>query len=160
METKRSFNWKTLLLFIVGVEVLGSLSSLFAGNIKEIYNSLSLPPLAPPDYLFGIVWPLLYLLIAISGYLIYQSIAFKGEKTTSYLLFAVQLGLNFVWSIVFFGGNYYWVGVVIVIILDLVVLGCILQYYKVNWAASVLLIPYLIWILFATYLTIGVAVLN
>lgn len=160
METKRSFNWKALLLFIVGVEVLGSLSSLFAGNIKEIYNSLSLPPLAPPDYLFGIVWPLLYLLIAISGYLIYQSIAFKGEKTTSYLLFAVQLGLNFVWSIVFFGGNYYWVGVVIVIILDLVVLGCILQYYKVNWAASVLLIPYLIWILFATYLTIGVAVLN
>ncbi|GAB5054543.1 MULTISPECIES: TspO/MBR family protein [Pediococcus] len=160
METKRSFNWKALLLFIVGVEVLGSLSSLFAGNIKEIYNSLSLPPLAPPDYLFGIVWPLLYLLIAISGYLIYQSIAFKGEKTTSYLLFAVQLGLNFVWSIVFFGGNYYWVGVVIVIILDLVVLGCILQYYKVNRAASVLLIPYLIWILFATYLTIGVAVLN
>lgn len=67
METKRSFNWKALLLFIVGVEVLGSLSSLFAGNIKEIYNSLSLPPLAPPDYLFGIVWPLLYLLIAICG---------------------------------------------------------------------------------------------
>ncbi|GAB5051736.1 TspO/MBR family protein [Pediococcus ethanolidurans] len=160
MKTKKTLNWKVLLFFIVGVEVLGSLSSLFTGNIKEIYNSLSLPPLAPPDYLFGIVWPLLYLLIAISGYLIFQSIAFKKEKATSYILFTIQLGLNFVWSIIFFGGNYYWIGVLIVILLNLVVLACLLQFYRVNRMASLLLMPYFIWILFATYLTIGVAVLN
>ncbi|GEL16068.1 TspO/MBR family protein [Pediococcus cellicola] len=160
METKRTFRWKAFLLFVVGVQILGSLSGLFAGNIKAVYNALSLPPLAPPDYLFGIVWPLLYLLIAISGYLIYQSIAFKGEKVTSYILFAVQLALNFAWSIVFFAGNYYWAGVVIVVLLDLVVLSCVLQYYKINKAASLLLVPYLIWILFATYLSIGVAILN
>ncbi|WP_412989718.1 TspO/MBR family protein [Pediococcus siamensis] len=160
METKPRFNWKAFLLFVLGVQILGSLSALFAGNIKEIYNSLSLPPLAPPDSLFGIVWPVLYLLIAVSGYLIYQSIAFRGEKTTSFVLFGAQLLLNFIWSIIFFGGNYYWLGVVVVVALDLIVLGCVVQYFKINKMASLLLVPYLVWILFATYLSVGVAMLD
>lgn len=63
-----------LLLFFVGIEIIGGLSGFFAGNIKEIYNNLILPPLAPPDYLFGIVWPILYALIAIAAYLIFYNL--------------------------------------------------------------------------------------
>lgn len=160
MKTKKSINWIVLICFILGVEILGSLSSLFAGNIKAIYNALSLPPLSPPDYIFGIVWPLLYLLIALSGYFIFQSIAFKRDKVASFILFTTQLVLNFVWSIVFFGGDFYWFGLLIVVILDLVVLGCIWHFYRASRIASLLLLPYFVWILFATYLTLGVALLN
>ncbi|MBU5889804.1 tryptophan-rich sensory protein, partial [Vibrio cholerae O1] len=57
-------------LFIIVVEAIGSLSGILAGDIKSIYNNLHLPPLAPPDYLFGIVWPILYALIAVAGFIV------------------------------------------------------------------------------------------
>lgn len=150
----------SLIIFIVIVELLGSLSSAFAGNIKLKYNVLNLPPLSPPDYVFGIVWSILYFLIAVAGYLIiFSNRAPKRVKTVSSILFWLQLLLNFIWSIVFFNEHYIW-GSIIILILDIVVFLCIVFFRRINRLASNLLIPYLIWILFATYLTIGVAILN
>lgn len=150
----------SLILFVVLIELLGGLSSAFAGNIKLKYNALDLPPLSPPDYVFGIVWPILYLMIAIAGYLIIFS-----DKPSSRLkfvasgLFWLQLLLNFIWSIIFFNEYYLW-GVVVILLLDIIVLLCLFFFSMINRIASYLLIPYMIWILFATYLTIGVTILN
>ena len=159
-DYKLKFNWVHLLIAVLAVEIIGSLSALFSGNIKSIYNSLNLPPLAPPDSLFGIVWPILYALIGISGYLIYQQTSSKQDKIMSYSLFGLQLLLNFIWSIIFFKQDAYWLGVVIILILDLLVLLCIIQFYKTSRLAALLLVPYFIWIVFASYLTISVAILN
>lgn len=144
---------------LVIVELIGGLSGLFAGDIKGIYNGLNLPPLAPPDYLFGLVWPILYALIAIAGYLIFAQKDRGSNLYRGSILYGAQLLLNFIWSIVFFKG-YFWTGTLIILGLDLLVLFCIKNFLKLNRTAGCLLIPYLLWLLFATYLSVAVAFLN
>ena len=160
LKQRPKFNWLQCLIFIVVVEAIGSLSAWFAGDIKAIYNGLNLPVLSPPDSLFGVIWPILYALIAIAGYLVYQQTTTQRDRIMNYALFSIQLFLNFIWSIIFFSQSAYWWGLAIIIILDLVVLLCILQFYRSSRLAAVLMIPYFIWICFATYLTLGVALLN
>ncbi|WP_425270465.1 TspO/MBR family protein [Ligilactobacillus ubinensis] len=160
MNNSIKFNWIYLFIFIIVIEVIGSLSALFAGNIKTIYNSLNLPVLSPPDYLFGIVWPILYALIGIAGYLIYYTPSIQQDKVINYVLFFSQLVINFIWSIIFFKYDAYWLGFAVIIILDLIVLVCIIHFYKTSPLASIMFIPYFVWIIFASYLTIGVAILN
>jgi translocator protein len=157
---KRNINWFHLILSIVVVELIGSLSGLLAGNIRGIYTSLKLPPLSPPAAVFGPVWIILYLLIGVAGYLVIKDTTSRTQKTINLSLFGSQLLLNFIWSIVFFGGNSYWLGLIIIIVLDLVVLACILAFRNVNKLAAYLFVPYFVWILFATYLTLGVAMMN
>ncbi|TOZ06659.1 TspO/MBR family protein [Leuconostoc pseudomesenteroides] len=145
---------------VVVVEAIGGLSALLAGDIKQIYNQLVQPPLSPPDFVFGIVWPILYLLIGVAAYLLIVSQYHAAAKKTNLLLFALQLFVNFIWSIVFFGGNLYWIGVPIILVLDALVIACIVNFRRNQLWASYLMYPYLAWILFAAYLTIAVAILN
>lgn len=100
------------------------------------------------------------LLIGVAGYLVIKDTTSRTQKTINLSLFGSQLLLNFIWSIVFFGGNSYWLGLIIIIVLDLVVLACILAFRNVNKLAAYLFVPYFVWILFATYLTLGVAMMN
>ncbi|MCT3222755.1 tryptophan-rich sensory protein [Lactiplantibacillus plantarum] len=160
IKERPKFNWLHLLIFIVVVEAIGSLSAWLAGDIKDVYNGLNLPVLSPPDGLFGIVWPILYALIAIAGYLVFQQATTHRDRLMDATLFGIQLLLNFIWSIIFFSQSAYWWGLVIIIVLDLVVLLCILQFYRSSRLAAILMVPYLVWICFATYLTLGVALLN
>lgn len=97
--TKRSLNWILLIASIIVVELVGSLSGILSGDIKAIYNNLTLPPLAPPDFIFGIVWPILYLMIGIVGYLILRDRT--NARQNNLILFISQLVLNFIWSIIF-----------------------------------------------------------
>ena len=160
MTSKKLKALGQLILFIVGIELIGGLSGLLAGDIKGIYNNLKLPPLAPPDYLFGIVWPVLYALIVISAYLIFYKLKTRrSEGQNALFYFGIQLILNFIWSIIFFKG-YFWLGVIIILLLDFIVYLCIIKFSKINKWSAFLLIPYFIWIIFATYLSISVAILN
>ena len=103
---------------------------------------------------------MLYLLIGVAAYLLLVSQHHAAAKKTNLLLFALQLFVNFIWSIVFFGGNLYWIGVPIILVLDALVIACIVNFRRNQLWASYLMYPYLAWILFATYLTIAVAILN
>ncbi|MEC5140979.1 tryptophan-rich sensory protein [Pediococcus pentosaceus] len=156
MQTKSK--WVQLIIAVVGVELIGSLSGLLAGDIKAIYNSFTLPPFSPPDRLFGIVWPILYLMIGIVGYLIFT--VRSNYRKTNLTLFIAQLFLNFIWSIVFFNASSRWTGLLIILVLDALVFFCIKEFYKSSKLAAYLMIPYFLWILFATYLTLGTAILN
>lgn len=156
----RQFSLLKVLIFIITIEIIGWLSSILAGDVREIYNGLILPNLSPPAYLFGIVWPILYTLIGISGYLIYKNRVSKTDQVLNYVLFILQLFLNFIWSIIFFAQSSYWLGFIIILVLDLVVFLCIIQFWKTSRTASLLLIPYFLWIIFASYLTFSVAMLN
>ncbi|CCG90305.1 TspO/MBR family protein [Pediococcus pentosaceus] len=156
MQTKSK--WIQLIIAVVGVELIGSLSGLLAGDIKAIYNSFTLPPFSPPDRLFGIVWPILYLMIGIVGYLIFT--VRSNYRKTNLTLFIAQLFLNFIWSIVFFNASSRWTGLLIILVLDALVFFCIKEFYKSSKLAAYLMIPYFLWILFATYLTLGTAILN
>lgn len=147
------------LLCVIGVEAIGSLSGLFAGDIKSMYAQLNKPPLAPPGNLVGIVWPILYAMIGTALYLILTSPDSQLRKK-ALQLFAVQMVLNFIWSILFFGGDYFWIASVISLALTISVFACYKIFENVHQTAAWLFIPYLIWLLYATYLSFGLAVLN
>lgn len=147
-------------IFSVGVVIaaggLGSIAT--TPNIPTWYAALDKPPLLPPDEVFGPVWGVLYLMMGIALFLAW--IAPKKEQGLIYIAFFAQLLLNTAWSWAFFGLQQPWLGFLVIILLIAAITWTIFEFKKVSSAAARLLVPYLMWVLFATYLTIGVAVLN
>jgi tryptophan-rich sensory protein len=145
-------------LFIVVVEGIGLLSNFLSGDIGPKYASLNLPPFSPPGWIFGVVWPVLYALMGIAAYLIRQGGG--TAKSRAWFLFWVQLAVNFCWPVIFFRLGLFWAAFVIIVVLDVLVAFTVYLFYKVNTLAAGLMIPYFIWILFASYLNLGTAILN
>lgn len=126
---------------------------------KSVWHyNLTKPPLAPPDWIFPPVWSILYfsMLVALLLYLFKPA----QNKKSGYIYFAVQLILNLLWAIVFFYLKNMFLALIVIILLDIFVILTIKSFYKVSKISGLILIPYLIWILFATYLNIGYLVLN
>ncbi len=118
------------------------------------YNSLVKPPLSPPSIVFPIVWTILYVLMGISYYLL------KNPSKKEKIIYFVQLGVNALWSLFFFIGKFYLFSFIWIILLDVLVIFMIGIFYQNSKISGYLQIPYLIWILFATYLNLGIYVLN
>ena len=118
------------------------------------YNSLVQPPLSPPSIVFPIVWTILYVLMGISYYLL------KNPSKKEKIIYFIQLGVNALWSVFFFIGKFYLFSFIWIILLDVLVIFMIGIFYQNNKASAYLQIPYLIWILFATYLNLGIYILN
>lgn len=136
---------------------IGSLAT--TPNITSWYADLYKPALNPPNWVFGPVWSILYLLMGIALALVILEKT-KKPKKKAYYLFGLQLLLNTAWSLVFFGLHSTWLGVIVIIALIASVILTIREFYNIKKLAAWLLAPYLAWICFATYLTIGVAILN
>lgn len=135
---------------------VGWLSTIISGGTSE--SGFQKPPLSPPDWLFPIVWTILYLMIGYASYLIFKESDYKFNDALK--AYAYQLFVNFLWPIVFFRFEYYTAAAVVLGVLILLVISNIIEFYKLNKTAGKLLIPYLLWCLFALYLNIGVAILN
>lgn len=139
---------------------LGSLGGIFTvAEIPNWYAGLNKPFFNPPNWLFGPVWTLLYLLMGISLYLIWK-LSSSEERTRAIWLFSIQFVLNFFWSIIFF--KYHLLGWAFVEIMAMwvFILLTILQFKQLsNWAAY-LLMPYLLWVSFATILNASIWWLN
>lgn len=151
-------------IFIFAGSILGSLAAGGIGslatipNIPSWYAGLDKPPFLPPNELFGPVWTLLYTLMGIAlGLVILHG---AKRKNAAYLWFGVQLTLNTLWSITFFGLHQPWVAAVIIVALIVSIIMTIRQFRRLVPATFWLLIPYLAWVCFATYLNVGVAILN
>ena len=121
------------------------------------YNDLIKPTLSPPGIVFPIVWTIIYLLIGIS----YTLLKEKGEvpKETKQL-YHTQLIFNYLWTVIFFVFKLRLLSVLWIIILDALVIVMTYQFYKQNKVSGFLLIPYVLWLLFATYLNISIYFLN
>ena len=156
----KKINWFGLLTSIVLAELVGALSALLSGNSGGLYPELNNPPLSPPGWLFPVVWGILYALMGIAAYLVYASDADGDKKREALKYYAAQLAVNFLWSIVFFRFQAFWAAVAVIVVLDLLIVATMLKMRRVRKAAGYLMVPYLIWTLFATYLAAGVAVLN
>lgn len=136
----------------------GGLAGFFTMNSMEVYKNLNQPNLAPPSFVFPIVWTILYILMGISSYLIYQSDS--STKSKSLILYSIQLIFNFIWPIIFFNGGIYLFSLVWLVILWVLVLLMIISFYKINKTAAYLQIPYLLWLTFAAYLNLSIYILN
>ncbi len=123
------------------------------------YNSLTKPFLNPPNAIFSYVWGILYFMIFLS-FVFYTKEKSIISKRKGYIYFILQLLFNFIWTPIFFILNNIPLSVLIILILDILVILNIKSFYKISKLSAYLLIPYLLWILFATYLNISILLLN
>lgn len=138
--------------------LVGTLSSILSGDISNSFEMLTKPALAPPGFVFGIVWPILYILMGIAYYLIKQQNSFK-EKAASFWHYA-QLFFNFFWSIIFFRFESLWFAFVWLVLLFGCIIITFIKFREINKTSAYLLIPYILWVIFAGYLNLSFAILN
>lgn len=121
------------------------------------YNSLNQPPLSPPSIAFPIVWTILYILMGIS----YGMLKIDSQTTNEIdSIYYLQLFVNALWSIFFFLLKWRLFSFIWILLLAVLVLIMIIRFYNKNKTAGLLQLPYLLWVLFASYLNIGVYLLN
>lgn len=150
-------NWKKLIIITLVTFLVGGFFSFFTMNNMETFKELA-KPIDVPGILFPIVWSILYLLMSISYYIVSNSSSkYKDEAKTAYI---VQLIINSLWSLIFFGFEAYLLAFIWIIILLISVIVMISYFYKVNKTAAYLQIPYVLWIIFAGYLNLGIYFLN
>lgn len=136
--------------------ILGTISGLITRNNID-YQTLRQPPLSPPGIVFPIVWTILYILIGISYYL-YKKNTYTNK--TEIITYYLQLFINFTWSIIFFTLKLRFLALIWILLLTILVYTLITLFIQKYKPSAYLLIPYLIWCIFATYLNIGVYLLN
>lgn len=145
---------------IVVFIVAGAGGAVTATSVGDWYELLVKPPLNPDKWVFPVVWNFLYFLMAISAWLVWRAAGSFDKAGGPLALFGMQLALNLSWSIVFFGLKSPALAVLTVLALDAAIVLMIMAFLKVDRLAGLLQLPYLAWTLFATYLTIGIALLN
>ena len=139
----------------------GGLSALLTAGNMDLYSRITPPPLAPPSALFPIVWTVLYILMGISAAMVYLKKDEKPkESSRALIIYAINLFLNFFWSIIFFNLRAFFFSFVWLIALWTAILIMIIKFYKIRPVSGILQIPYLIWVTFAGYLNLFVYLLN
>ncbi|MBQ3293286.1 tryptophan-rich sensory protein [Candidatus Saccharibacteria bacterium] len=149
-----------ILLPLVG----GSIITLFTINAQETFGNFNQPPLAPPAWLFPVMWTILYIMMGVASYLIYRVKAKKPAekklKTAELVLFYVQLLFNFAWTLIFFNLDVKYFAFGWLIVMWLMILALMIMCGRNCKKAMWLLLPYLLWCTFAAYLNISIAILN
>jgi translocator protein len=159
IKIMRINNFAKLLIAIGVSELAGIFGSVFTVSaIPTWYATLAKPALNPPSWVFGPVWATLYLLIGISLWLVWKSSS--KEKSKAIWLFAFQLALNAIWSPIFFGAQSIGSALAVIVLLWAAIVLTILIFKKISRIAAWLLVPYLLWVSFASYLNYAIWSLN
>jgi tryptophan-rich sensory protein len=142
-------------------ELAGVVGSIFTvRKIPTWYAALKKPSFRPPNWLFGPVWTVLYLLMGIAAYLIWQEGSENSAVLNAMVVFGIQLVLNVLWSAVFFGLESPFGGLIVIAALWGAILLTIIRFLPVSVAAGLLLLPYIAWVSFAAVLNVAIYVLN
>lgn len=158
-QDKRRKLWGLVISILIPLAA-GGLSALLTREGMELFRLMRKPPLAPPDWLFPVAWTVLYIMMGAASYLVFASGASRVRKNRALTFYAVQLGMNFFWPVIFFKLEMYLTAFVWLLGLWVLVLVCTLLFYHIDRRAGRLMIPYLLWITFAGYLNLGIYVLN
>ncbi|QGP57164.1 TspO/MBR family protein (plasmid) [Piscirickettsia salmonis] len=149
-----------LLIWIFVLQVVGFLMSQITKlNVDTWYQALQKSPLTPPNYVFGIAWTILYAMIAINGWLIWNQ---KKSETLTIIKksFIIQLILNWAWTPLFFYCHFVLSSFVCLVFISIFTLHIIIKSISIKTLISALFVPYLIWLVFATYLNYQIWLLN
>lgn len=144
------------LVVCFAASAIGAIASIEA---RSFYGQLVQPDWAPPGWLFGPVWTMLYALMAIAAWLVWRAGGFRGHRT-ALTLFLVQLALNALWSWLFFAWQFGAVAFADILLLWLLILATLVAFWRVRPLAGALLAPYLLWVSFAAFLNYTVWQLN
>ena len=149
--------------YIIGIAIplaVGGLSALLTQSAMQKFNSLNQPPLAPPSWLFPVVWTVLFVLMGIASSLVYMADVPQEQKKSALTLYGVQLAMNFLWSIVFFNFGAYLFAFVWLLALLAVIIATAVKFRKISEPSAWMLIPYILWVCFAGYLNFAIYLLN
>ncbi len=150
-------NWKRLIIITIITFVVGSFFSLFTMNNMDTFKELE-KPINVPGILFPIVWSILYLLMSISCYII--TTKKDSKKENAILWYGIQLVINSLWSLIFFGFGAYLLSFIWLLILLVTIIIMMIKFYKIDKRSFYLNIPYVLWVIFAGYLNLGIYLLN
>ena len=159
MARRKLTRW--LLLCVPGVLLLGTLSGVASGSSGDQpwFAALAKPAIYPPGAAFGIVWPILYVMMGVALALVVAERAAPRRRAALWA-FAVQLALNLAWSPIFFAAHQIGAALAILLALDVALIVTLVLFWRVRRTAGLLLLPYLVWVLFATVLNWQVLQLN
>jgi tryptophan-rich sensory protein len=153
--------WKKVLICVLGVELLGNASGLVTFlSVDGWYDALERPPGTPPNWLFGPVWTALYAMVGLALALLWHRPVERQLKRRALKCFAIQLGLNLLWTPAFFGLQRIDLALIVIVPLLLAIAWTIRVADPVSRPAAALLLPYFLWVGYATYLNVGFLLLN
>ncbi len=160
-------NYILAIIAILTAQAAGIIGSVFtASSVKGWYATLIKPAWNPPSWLFGPVWTTLYTLMGIASYLIWSSYAkaadgqAKGQIKLALIIYGIQLGLNALWSILFFGLKKPGLAFAEIIVLLIFIAITTVLFWRIRPLAGALMIPYIAWVSFASYLNFALWRLN
>ena len=153
----KKFDFKAFIIITVITFIVGSFFSFFTMNNMDTFKELN-KPINVPGILFPIVWSILYLLMSISCYIIYKSE--NKDKKKALITYGIQLIINSLWTLIFFGFDAYLLAFIWLLLLFASVIFMMLVFYNIDKKAAYLNIPYILWIVFAGYLNLGIYILN
>lgn len=156
--------YKKVLKFIISIIICqsaGIFGSLFTFDaISDWYVTLEKPTFAPRNWIFGPVWISLYFLMGVSLYMVWKDELKSKTGNTFFVIFGIQLILNALWSFLFLGLRSPLLGLLDIILLDIMVIVTIIYAKSLSKLAMILLIPYLVWIIFASFLNFAIFLHN
>lgn len=150
-------------VWLIGIGLplaVGGVAGWLTMGSMEAYGALTQPLLSPPGWVFPVVWSILYILMGIVSVLVWKSDAPEAEKQRALRLYGVQLLFNFIWPLLFFCAGWYGTAFFWLLLLLLLVLATMAAFRDIRPLAGNLLIPYVIWLLFAAYLNASIWLLN
>lgn len=154
-------NWLKLIICIIAVEFIGIMGGFFtSGSVDNWYLSLIKPSFTPPSWLIGPVWTILYAMIGLSLFLFLTAKQKSKNKKIGYWIFGIQLMLNALWSIVFFGLHQISGALIVIALLWISIVLNFFAFYKFSKNSAYLLIPYWLWVSFASVLNFALWILN
>lgn len=162
MKFIKTIRLKPLIISLIVPLLLGGAVGIFLSVTDkfDVYEQLFKPPFSPPAWVFPVVWSVLYLLMGISSYMIMTADVSRGRREDALWQYFVQLGVNLIWPILFFYFEFRLGAFIWIIVLMAAVFKMVVDFWRINRLAAVLQIPYLLWVIFATYLNGAVFLLN
>ena len=150
-----------LVVSIIVCQLAGIIGAFFTTPaIPSWYAALNKPSFTPPDWVFGPVWITLYFLMGIAAFILWRRGLDKEGVKPALVIFLVQLVLNALWSVVFFGLRSPMAGAVVIFVLWVAILLTILRFFRLSIVAGSLLLPYILWVSFAAVLNMSIWILN
>jgi len=140
--------------------IFGYLGSVFTSkSVNSWYLTLKKPSFNPPNWIFAPVWTFLFILMGLSFYLIWRKV-YSREKRSAFFVYFIQLFLNLLWSLFFFGLKNPFLGLLDIVLLLIFILINIYLFYRISKVSAYLLLPYLLWVSFASILNFSIFILN
>jgi len=153
-------NLYKLIVSLVIPLIVGYFGSLFTSkSVNSWYLTLKKPSFNPPNWIFAPVWTFLFILMGLSFYLIWRK-GYSREKRSAFFVYFIQLFLNLLWSLFFFGLKNPFLGLLDIVLLLIFILINIYLFYRISKVSAYLLLPYLLWVSFASILNFSIFILN